>query len=158
MEGLLRLKQLYKAVQSAIDKIIGSAITQLTALASRDPATRRCSMYAPYFEFFVNARRFFRGTSFSWYRAAVARTVTSDISPRYVTPKRARAGGPCIPLRLRGPRGRRPATRSSRDTRPPRHSRRSPSASRDAAAGGGRLGGPGAGVVDRRGNGYATTL
>ena len=37
MEGLLRLKQLYKAVQSAIDKIIGSAITQLTALASRDP-------------------------------------------------------------------------------------------------------------------------
>ena len=103
MEGLLRLKQLYKAVQSAIDKIIGSAITQLTALASRDPYAM-CSMYAPYFEFFVNARRFFRGTSFSWYRAAVARTVTSDISPRYVTPKRARAGGPCIPLRLRGPR------------------------------------------------------
>ena len=156
MEGLLRLKQLYKAVQSAIDKIIGSAITQLTALASRDPYAM-CSMYAPYFEFFVNARRFFRGTSFSWYRAAVARTVTSDISPRYVTPKRARAGA-LVYLCAYEVRGRRPATRSSRDTRPPRHSRRSPSASRDAAAGGGRLGGPGAGVVDRRGNGYATTL
>ena len=155
MEGLLRLKQLYKAVQSAIDKIIGSAITQLTALASRDPYAM-CSMYAPYFEFFVNARRFFRGTSFSWYRAAVARTVTSDISPRYVTPTNGARGGPLsYTFVLYEVRGRRPAPH---ETRPPRHSRRSPSASRDAAAGGGRLGGPGAGVVDRRGNGYATTL
>ena len=140
MEGLLRLKQLYKAVQSAIDKIIGSAITH----GSIGIPVRESTVDVLYRPPRPGAR------------AASRERVTSDISPRYVTPKRRARGVPCPTFVLRGPRA---ATRSSRDTtRLDARGARPLGARPRGRAGGGRLGGPGAGVVDRRGNGYATTL
>lgn len=97
MEGLLRLKQLYKAVQSAIDKIIGSAITH----GSIGIPVRESTVDVLYRPPRPGAR------------AASRERVTSDISPRYVTPKRRARGVPCPTFVLRGPRA---ATRSSRDT------------------------------------------